>query len=79
MHVLFTDFVQPDLELEAALLRDAVALRDEFGLAGKVALEASGGVDLDTVRAIAESGVERISVGSITHSAAALDLSLERC
>lgn len=60
-------------------LRDAVSLRDEFGLAGKVALEASGGVDLDSVRAIAETGVERISVGAITHSAAALDLALERC
>ena len=62
-----------------ARLRDAVAMRDAFGLAGKVALEASGGVDLDSVRAIAETGVERISVGAITHSAAALDLSLERC
>ncbi len=40
-------------------------------------LEASGGVNLDTVRGIAETGVEFISVGALTHSAAALDLSLE--
>jgi nicotinate-nucleotide pyrophosphorylase (carboxylating) len=59
-------------------LRQAVALRDDLGLAGKVALEASGGVSLDNVRAIAETGVDRISVGSITHSAAALDLALDR-
>jgi len=60
-------------------LRRAVELRDGYGLRGKVELEASGGVTLETVRAIAETGVERISVGAITHSAPALDLSLERC
>jgi len=60
-------------------LRAAVQLRDGYGLRGKVELEASGGVTLETVRAIAETGVERISVGAITHSAPALDLSLERC
>ncbi len=39
-------------------------------------LEASGGVSLDTVREIAETGVDFISVGALTHSAPALDLSL---
>jgi nicotinate-nucleotide pyrophosphorylase (carboxylating) len=39
--------------------------------------EASGGVTLDTVRAIAECGVDRISVGALTHSAPALDLALD--
>jgi nicotinate-nucleotide pyrophosphorylase (carboxylating) len=39
--------------------------------------EASGGVDLDTVRAIAETGVDVISVGALTHSAPALDLGLD--
>ncbi|NNM28416.1 MAG: nicotinate-nucleotide diphosphorylase (carboxylating), partial [Akkermansiaceae bacterium] len=39
--------------------------------------EASGGVNLDTVRAIAETGVDYISVGALTHSAVALDISLE--
>ena len=57
--------------------RRAVELRNALGLGGKVALEASGGVNLETVRAIAETGVDRISVGALTHSAPALDLSLE--
>ena len=39
--------------------------------------EASGGVTLDTVRAIAETGVDWISVGALTHSAPALDLALD--
>jgi nicotinate-nucleotide pyrophosphorylase (carboxylating) len=46
-------------------------------VAGRVPLEASGGVNLDTVRAIAATGVDFISVGRLTHSAPALDLSLE--
>ena len=56
----------------------AVELRQSRGLTNKVAFEASGGVTLETVRAVAETGVERISVGAITHSAPAYDLSLER-
>lgn len=44
---------------------------------GKVLLEASGGVTLKTVRAIAETGVDYISVGALTHSASALDFSLD--
>ena len=44
--------------------------------AGRAKLEASGGVALDTARAIAETGVDFISVGALTHSAPALDLSL---
>ncbi len=59
-------------------LRRAVAIRDKLGLRGKVALEASGGIGLDNVRAVAQTGVERISVGALTHSAPALDLALER-
>ncbi len=59
-------------------LRRAVGLREERGLCGKVALEASGGITLGTVRAVAETGVDRISVGAVTHSATALDLSMER-
>lgn len=45
--------------------------------AGRAITEASGGVTLDTVRLIAETGVDRISVGAITHSAPALDLALD--
>jgi len=59
-------------------LRKAVQLRDRLGLKGKVALEASGGINLTTVGQVAETGVERISVGAITHSAPAIDLSMER-
>jgi nicotinate-nucleotide pyrophosphorylase (carboxylating) len=40
-------------------------------------LEASGGVSLTTVRALAETGVDRISAGALTHSARALDLALD--
>ncbi len=59
-------------------LREAVALRAALGLRGKIEFEASGGITLDNVREVAETGVERISVGALTHSASALDLSLER-
>jgi nicotinate-nucleotide pyrophosphorylase (carboxylating) len=52
-------------------LRAAVELA-----AGRAELEASGGITLDTIRAVAETGVDYISVGALTHSAPALDLSL---
>ncbi len=55
-----------------ATLREAVAL-----VAGRVPLEASGGVNLDTIRAIAETGVDYISVGRITQSAPAVDIALD--
>ncbi len=58
-------------------MREAVRRRDTRDFASLIALEASGGVDLTTVRAIAETGVDRISVGAITHSAPALDISME--
>jgi len=53
-------------------LRAAVALT-----AGRALLEASGGVRLDTARAIAQAGVDLISVGALTHSAPALDIGLD--
>ena len=53
-------------------LREAVALAE-----GRTLLEASGGVDLNSVRAIAETGVDVISVGALTHSAPVLDLGLD--
>jgi nicotinate-nucleotide pyrophosphorylase (carboxylating) len=56
-------------------LRTAVAQRNE--IAPGVELEASGGVSLDTVREIALTGVDRISAGSLTHSARCLDLALD--
>jgi nicotinate-nucleotide pyrophosphorylase (carboxylating) len=54
------------------LMRDCVTIAR-----GRCITEASGGVRLDTVRAIAETGVDRISVGSLTHSAPALNLALD--
>jgi nicotinate-nucleotide pyrophosphorylase (carboxylating) len=57
-------------------MREAVRLRDAIHPA-RPALEASGGVNLQTVRAIAETGVDRISIGAMTHSAGVLDLSME--
>jgi nicotinate-nucleotide pyrophosphorylase (carboxylating) len=46
-------------------------------IAGRAVIEVSGGITLDTVRAFAEAGPDRISVGALTHSARAVDLSLE--
>jgi len=53
-------------------LRSAVALTD-----GRARLEASGGITLENIRAVAETGVDEISVGALTHSARSLDVSLE--
>jgi nicotinate-nucleotide pyrophosphorylase (carboxylating) len=61
--------------LRPELLRAAVARRD--AVAPEIELEASGGVSLDNVRDIALSGVERISVGALTHSAKSLDVALD--
>ncbi|MBV8781840.1 MAG: carboxylating nicotinate-nucleotide diphosphorylase [Phycisphaerae bacterium] len=55
----------------------AVELRDRSGRRGKTALEASGGVTIETVRQIALTGVERIAVGALTHSVTALDIGLD--
>ena len=55
-------------------LRSAVAARDRAGSAPK--LEASGGVSLDNIGAISATGVDFVSVGALTHSAPALDLSM---
>lgn len=57
--------------MSLADMRSAVAL-----IAGRALVEASGGVNLETVRAIAETGVDIISVGALTHSARAMDISM---
>ncbi len=67
--IVLIDNLGPDL------LAEAVRRRDER--APGVLLEASGGVNLATVRALALSGVDRISVGALTHSAPALDIGLD--
>ena len=59
--------------MDLATLREAVAMRGDRG----PLLEASGGVTLETVGEIAETGVDFISVGALTHSVRSLDLSLE--
>ncbi|MBU3730284.1 MAG: carboxylating nicotinate-nucleotide diphosphorylase [Beijerinckiaceae bacterium] len=58
--------------MNPATLREAVRM-----IAGQMKTEASGGVNLDSVRAIAETGVDMISVGALTHSAAVLDIGLD--
>ena len=63
--------------MDPPTLRAAVELRDVHGAGdGKPTLEASGNVNLQTVRAVAETGVDFISVGALTHSAPVLDFSL---
>ena len=61
--------------LSPELMREAVRMRDEAGSTAE--LEASGGINLDTARAKAESGVDRVSVGAITHSAKTFDIGLD--
>ncbi len=70
---------QPDLVLldnmSPAAMREAIEMRNKT--APQVELEASGGVNLQTIAAIAASGVERISVGRLTHGAVSLDVGLD--
>jgi len=61
--------------MNCEVMCEAVALRNQ--LAPGTQLEASGGVNLQTVRSIAETGVDRISVGSLTHSSPALDIAFD--
>jgi nicotinate-nucleotide pyrophosphorylase (carboxylating) len=71
IHVILLD------NMDCPTMEGAVALRNQAGRKGQVELEASGGVTLETVRPIAMTGVERIAVGALTHSAPALDISLD--
>ena len=70
---------EPDIVLlvnmTPAQIMEAIQIRN--AVKPSVQLEASGGVTLETVRAIAETGVERISVGALTHSAVSLDFGLD--
>jgi nicotinate-nucleotide pyrophosphorylase (carboxylating) len=63
--------------MDCPRMQSAVEMRDAAGKKGKLQLEASGGVTLETVRSIALTGVDRIAVGAITHSAPALDIGLD--
>lgn len=67
--IVLLDNMPPDVLTQAVAMRDAAAPGIE--------LEASGGVSLDTVADIAKAGVDRISVGALTHSAPSLDIGLD--
>ena len=67
--VILLDNMAPEM------MRRAVELR--FRMAPNVLLEASGGVTLESLRSIAETGVDRVSVGALTHSVSNADLSLD--
>ncbi len=67
VHYILLDNMSPET------MREAVAMAAD----SKVKLEASGGINLNTVRAAAETGVDFISVGALTHSAPSIDLSLD--
>jgi nicotinate-nucleotide pyrophosphorylase (carboxylating) len=58
--------------MSPAQLREAVALRK-----GNIKFEASGGITLKNIRRVAATGVDYVSVGALTHSARAIDLSME--
>ncbi len=64
------DFILLD-NMNTDQLREAVTRTN-----GRVPLEASGGITLETIRSVAETGVDRISVGALTHSVTALDISM---
>jgi nicotinate-nucleotide pyrophosphorylase (carboxylating) len=64
--IILLDNMQPEMAVEAVR-----------AIAGRATVEASGGVTLENVRALAEAGVDLISIGALTHSAPALDISLE--
>lgn len=67
--IILLDNMKPDMMREAVRMRDAANT--------SLQLEASGGVNLESVRSIAESGVDRISVGALTHSVTCLDVGLD--
>jgi nicotinate-nucleotide pyrophosphorylase (carboxylating) len=71
VHVILLD------NMDCPRMETAVRMRNETGRKGQIELEASGGVSLETVRSIASTGVERIAVGALTHSAPALDIGLD--
>ena len=63
---ILLDNMPPDVMREAVMLAG-----------GRVPLEASGGINMDSVREVAETGVDFISVGALTHSVKAMDISLD--
>ena len=68
--VLLDNFKPDQLKSVVATIRNACAPR-------KIVLEASGGVRLETVRSFAEAGVDRVSIGALTHGAKSLDVTMD--
>lgn len=79
---ILLDNMEPDQLRAAVVVRDSAGTASEASAGGegpgrgRTELEASGGVDLSNVRGVAETGVDFISIGALTHSAPALDFSL---
>ena len=75
---LLDEVIQSDADIimldnmSVETMRQAMALVD-----GRAIIEASGGITLDSVKSVAETGVDLISIGSLTHSSSALDISLD--
>ncbi|MFB3891159.1 MAG: carboxylating nicotinate-nucleotide diphosphorylase [Phycisphaerae bacterium] len=69
--IILLDNMTPDQ------IRMAVNMRDGAGLKGRIDLEASGGITLANVRQVAETGVERIAIGALTHSSGSVDVALD--
>lgn len=67
--IVLLDNMTPEVLKQAVVMRDAAP--------NKVLLEASGGVNLGTIRAVGSTGVDRVSVGSLTHGARSLDVGLD--
>jgi len=65
-HIIMLDNMSPEMMRQAMVIVD-----------GRAVVEASGGISMETVRAVADSGVDLISVGGLTHSTKALDISLD--
>jgi len=70
--IIMLDNMSPELVGEAVKIRDAAGSRGR-----RIVLEASGNITLDNIRQYAETGVDRISVGALTHSPSIVDFSLE--
>jgi len=68
--IILLDNMRPDALAEAVAMRNA-------GTACRPLLEASGGISLDAIRMVAETGVDRIAIGALTHSVPALDIGLD--
>lgn len=72
---------KPDIilldNMNISQIKHAVVMRNSFSKSGKPLLEVSGGINLKNIKKYAQTGIDRISIGALTHSAQSLDFSLE--